>query len=274
MRGLGVIVSGSTSWWPPCNVVPFIATDINIHAQVVGYTEPAMTFQYGFSWTKAGGMILFGSNWPPNYANGVNNNGRIVGRNVLHDCGDPGHAKWWKIDADWEPGVDLGTLGPVSSDLDYGSVAKGINDLGQIVGWSTTSPVAAFPEELTSPMNAVLWTPGKTIQDLGTLPGDISSVASKINLFGQVIGSSGNAVIGGNGCPSSPPEPLESSGRPFIWTERTGMHDLNTLIPRNSGWVLNTAAEINVWGQIVGLGTRNGQPHGYLLTPLNPFQVF
>jgi len=50
------------------------------------------------------------------------------------------------------------------------------------------------------------------------------------------------------------------------------MQDLNTLIHSNSGWVLNTATDINVWGQIVGSGTLNGQPHGYLLTPKNPFQ--
>jgi probable HAF family extracellular repeat protein len=42
---------------------------------------------------------------------------------------------------------------------------------------------------------------------------------------------------------------------------------LNTLIRPNSGWVLNTATGINVWGQIVGSGMRNGQPHGFLLTP-------
>ncbi|MFZ0279277.1 MAG: hypothetical protein WA254_02780 [Candidatus Sulfotelmatobacter sp.] len=45
------------------------------------------------------------------------------------------------------------------------------------------------------------------------------------------------------------------------------MHDLNTLISASSGWVLNSATDINVWGQIVGEGTLNGAPHGFLLTP-------
>jgi hypothetical protein len=51
------------------------------------------------------------------------------------------------------------------------------------------------------------------------------------------------------------------------------MQDLNTLIRTNSGWVLTTATDINVWGQIVGNGTLNGEPHGFLLTPRDPFQT-
>jgi hypothetical protein len=45
------------------------------------------------------------------------------------------------------------------------------------------------------------------------------------------------------------------------------MQDLNTLIPV-SDWVLNSVSDINVWGQIVGSGTLNGETHGFLLTPL------
>ena len=106
------------------------------------------------------------------------------------------------------------------------------------------------------------------MRDLGTLPGDTSSAAVKINLFGQVIGSSGNSLYDQNLGANSP---FHVIGRPFIWTERSGMRDLNTLIPRNSGWVLQSATDINVWGQIVGSGTRNGQPHGFLLTPAESF---
>ena len=61
------------------------------------------------------------------------------------------------------------------------------------------------------------------------------------------------------------------TGRPFLWSQAKGMHDLNTLISSKSGWVLNTATDINVWGQIVGQGELNGQRHGYLLTPKNLF---
>jgi hypothetical protein len=45
------------------------------------------------------------------------------------------------------------------------------------------------------------------------------------------------------------------------------MLDLNSLIPANSGWVLQFANGINDQGQIVGEGTLNGQAEGFLLTP-------
>ena len=51
------------------------------------------------------------------------------------------------------------------------------------------------------------------------------------------------------------------------------MQDLNTLIPRNSGWILNSVSDINVWGQIVGTGTFKGNPRGFLLTPRDPFRL-
>ena len=63
-------------------------------------------------------------------------------------------------------------------------------------------------------------------------------------------------------------------GRPFIWTERSGMRDLNTLVRGNSKWVLQTATDINDWGQIVGTGTLKGKTHGFLLTPRQPLSRF
>src|SRR5262249_31468112 len=122
-----------------------------------------------------------------------------------------------------------------------------------------------------SPVHAILWTPNGGMKDIGTLPGDTSSAAVKVNLFGLVIGSSGNTEFASDFESKSP---FEVIGRPFICSASSGMRDLNTLIPQNSGWVLKTATDINVWGQIVGSGMRYGQPHGYLLTPVNPFKLF
>lgn len=96
------------------------------------------------------------------------------------------------------------------------------------------------------------------------MPGDTSSVALKVNLFGQIIGTSGNTVAQQDGVPGGT---IQVIGRPFIWSERGGMQDLNTLIRVSSGWVLNSVSGINLWGQIVGSGTLNGEPHGFLLTP-------
>jgi uncharacterized membrane protein len=164
--------------------------------------------------------------------------------------------------------------------LDYfSSSANGVNDSGQIVGWSTTSLVSddacwAFgPGDITGcPMHAVLWKASGEILDLGTLPGDLFSSASNINFFGQVIGTSGTTLVFQEAAGTARSglfgdSPTGVVGHPFIWSESSGMQDLNTLISASSGWALNSATGINIWGQIVGLGTLNGKTHGYLLTP-------
>ncbi len=236
--------------------------DINNSSQVVG-DIPNGPNEYALAllWTRVNGMTSFGSTWPPTFGNGINNSGRIVGQNSGEATDDSaitvfiGHATSWQNGA----ATDLGTLGGGPDVAGYGSAANGVNESGQVVGWSTTEPVSF----LGSPVHAVLWT-ANSISDLGTLPGDTSSAALKINPFGEVIGSSGNTLyfmsFGEN-------FPFEVIGRPFVWSERSGMQDLNTLIRGGSGWVLNSVSDINLWGQIVGSGTRNGQSHGFLLTP-------
>jgi probable HAF family extracellular repeat protein len=245
--------------------VPFDTTGINALGQVVGYNEETGSYQYGFLWTKAGGVSLVEGmgNWPPTFALAISNTGEIVGASSSFALYGVGHAISLKSGI----ATDLGTLGGGQDVVDYGSSASGVNDLGQIVGWSTTGPVSF---ELGSPVHAVLWTPSTGLRDLGTLSPDTSSAAAKINVFGQVVGTSGNALYFNLSIGQD--RPFEVIGRPFIWSERNGMRDLNTLIRGNSGWLLNSATDINVWGQIVGMGTLNGQPHGFLLTPRNPFK--
>jgi probable HAF family extracellular repeat protein len=101
---------------------------------------------------------------------------------------------------------------------------------------------------------AVLWTRTQGLRNLGTLPSGNSSSAAAIDDFGLVVGQSTTA--------STP-----DIGHAMLWSPRSGMWDLNDLIRANSGWVLNSATGINIWGQIVGSGTVNGQSHGFLLTP-------
>ena len=119
------------------------------------------------------------------------------------------------------------------------SSARAINNLGQVVGY------LAGPSTLYD-AHAFLWTKATGMQDLGTLPGIGLSTSLGINDLGQVVGNSGNFA--------------------FLWTKNEGMQNLNDLIPADSGWVLQTANSINLWGQITGLGTINGQTHAFLLT--------
>jgi hypothetical protein len=48
------------------------------------------------------------------------------------------------------------------------------------------------------------------------------------------------------------------------------MTDLNSLLPANSGWILSNATGINDSGQIVGVGTYNGQTQAFLLDTSAP----
>ena len=267
MKGLGTRALNDDFPWDfyPC-FIPEFATGNNSRGQVVGYTGAFATYQFAFLWSNRNGWSsLTPGGDPPDSANAVSNTGQVVGQVGRFESGFPGHATSWKDGAV----VDLGTLGGADPYYEYGSSANHVNDLGQIVGWSGSS-VGAF---YGGPFHAVLWTKAGSIRDLGTLPGDTLSTALRINFFGQVIGSSGNTAIYTlydafqNPCCS-----LGVAGRPFIWSQSIGMRDLNTLISASSGWVLSSATDINIWGQIVGSGRHNGQTRGFLLTPRTLFQ--
>jgi subtilisin-like proprotein convertase family protein len=130
--------------------------------------------------------------------------------------------------------VDLGALGADSNS----SWADGINDFGQIVGFSYIDGTTRHP---------CLWEKvggDWRITDLGALAGS-NSYAVSFNDFGQVVGHGTSA-----------------------WLYDGVMHDLNDLIPVGSGWYLRKAMAINDQGQIVGFGPNpTGAIHGFLLNP-------
>lgn len=118
--------------------------------------------------------------------------------------------------------TDIGTLG--------GSISQalGLNDLGQVVGSSTTSE---------GNTHAFLYSDGQ-ISDLGTL-GGTTSIAYAINNAGQIVGSSQTAP-GTNGA---------VFGTAFIYSGGQ-MHDLGVL-----GGNASVAYAINNQGQVVGQST-------------------
>ena len=68
--------------------------------------------------------------------------------------------------------IDLGHLGRTQT------VAKGVNNAGQVVGWSKDS---------AGRMQAFAWSNG-TMTGLGFLPGGTTSVANAINNVGDITG--------------------------------------------------------------------------------------
>ena len=111
--------------------------------------------------------------------------------------------------------TDLGTLGGTQS------FAYGINNSGQVVGYSDTS---------SGNQHAFLYS-GGVMQDLGTL-GGTSSGANGINNSGQVVGGS---------------FPSSGHGHAFLYSGGV-MQDLGTL----SGRAGSGANGINTSGQVVG----------------------
>jgi len=171
------------------------------------------------------------------------------------------------------------------------SEALAINNLGQIVGYSTTDYKHAF-----------LYSKGAVTQ-LGGLPGSNFSVASGINDSGEITGESGSSnttardvfsykngvmtdlgTLGGQVAEASG---INNNGDivgnsnlfftdsysnlvPFLYTNGTMTPLSNYNISGLSGYTLQTANAINNAGQIIGQALApGGQLHAYLLTPFS-----
>lgn len=248
--------------WPfECQTYMY-STGIALNGNIVGSNRDFDTYIDGFLWTPGSGFTGVGGGYQSR-VDAINNLGVMVGE-IGQPITNADHATLWKKGSPFSP-IDLGTFGGLSKYIC--SAATSINDQNQVVGWSGHNEVTC--SGLFTPndsMHAFLWTQANGMQDLGALPGDDSSMATKINIFGQVVGISGKSN-------SAEDEIWDEDGRrtlvgrPFVWSQRKGMRDLNDLIKKNSGWTLGTATDINIWGQVVGVGIFKGQPHGYLLTP-------
>jgi len=237
-----------------------VAWAINARGDVVGWSAgPAGT--RAFLYTTAGGMVALPGlpDKPRTLARDINDAGVIVGAANAGGT-DLGHAVLWS-DGSVQ---DLGTLG-----TGFYSEAWGVNNLGQVVGWSYTnggnglSGVHAFlyrpgegladltPESDTGSArdindagqvtgyktapggyyHAFRWKTG-TFVDLGVVPGFGFSFGFAINASGQVAGNSTSSS--GN------------SERLFRYTDATGLQNLGGVGEHNVAWGINAS------GQVVG----------------------
>jgi probable HAF family extracellular repeat protein len=130
---------------------------------------------------------------------------------------------------------DLGTLLGGRSSMGYA-----INRSGEVTGTSDIS---------VGDLHAFLYSRG-AMQDLGTLPGLVNSFGQGVNDAGDVVGYCVNLF----------------DQHAFLYKDRA-IHDLQSMIPEDSGWVLEKANAINNDGQITGIGVHNGATRAFLLTP-------
>ncbi len=120
--------------------------------------------------------------------------------------------------------------------------AFSINDKSEIVGTSESTDFTSFPYLLHDGVTTRLETPR-----------GMQASASAINNSSQIVGYG-----------------LElNSSRALTWMSGK-VADLNSLIPKGSGWILSKATAINDRGQIAGDGELFGKPCAFLLTPTAP----
>ena len=158
----------------------------------------------------------------------------------------------------------LGSLG-VAGTTGSTSVAFDINDLGQVVGWtSITNDWYPNHAMLVTPSNGVWKIPTNgpptsydpalhtnfLMRDLGTLDSPTNnSYAHSINDRSWIVGTSSTR---------------SGTNQAFLWHDGV-MSNLNDLIVADSGWVLTNATGINEFNEIVGNGLYNGQPRAFIL---------
>jgi probable HAF family extracellular repeat protein len=127
---------------------------------------------------------------------------------------------------------------------------RGMNNRGEVVGHLSEGP-GLFGM-------AFVYRSGKFVE-LGGLGGERSD-AFGINDRGQIVGSATIPRVEGQSYPLDLERAFLCDGRWVV--------DLNTLIPKDSGWVLHQATGINNRGQICGVGVIGGKTRGFLLTPI------
>lgn len=233
----------------PLELVPVLATDahdlshgsqlkaINAAGHLVGYFyENAFGSEYD---AAVSGAYLFDGALTPiaagpglnrSMALGINSHDQVVG--------------WVRIGVDqhaflWDRGTlrDLGTVSGAST------IATAINDSGVVTGWGATTP--------TSGVSQIFRWDGE-MHALGCPAGTIHCEALAINARGDVVGEALVSITDGE----------------VAFLHRDGVfHRLDDLVQDSAGWRLGIAVSVNDAGQIVGTGTLNGAPHGFLLTP-------
>ena len=195
--------------------------------------------------------------------------GVYADRFILNGINSDGYAVGYKYryGLSGSSAILINTNAPVNDASDvtylatpYGGRAADINNSNMIVG--TTGSNSSAGEYAT----AFLYDYNEnSVISLGTLPSNgpgsepgLTSSAYDINDLNQVVGTSW--LVTANTSLNDP-----STYHAFLW-ENGLMSDLNDLPQLPADWILTSATAINEYGDIVGVGLKNGVTHGFLLT--------
>jgi probable HAF family extracellular repeat protein len=238
-----------------------VASAVNNAGQVVGWAETnfhdptcntPQVLQFKATLWDPNGQIQalpqFGND-PDSAAVAINNYGQIVGISGICSNAIGGysaiHAVLWQNGRVFLMG-DIGGHGwntPVA-----------INDNGEVVGFANASG-DIVNGSLTIKFHAFLWTKGRGMVDLGTLPGDALSEATGINNEGEIVGTSYGAGF--------------THPRAFIY-EDGKMTPLNSLVAGPTTLSLVVTGDINDEGEITGeaVDSATGEAPAFLAVPL------
>ncbi len=208
-------------------------TAVNAGGQAAGLAQDQQGNWRAFRYDPTGGLTDLGTlGGLQSRANGLNDQFEVAGAADLAD-GSVRATLWTPL---------RGTF-TIFFNRSRVSEAYDVNNSGLVVGSGVVGrQTRAFLADTVQ----------RTFRPLAGRPRARVTVAHAINNAGQVVGWSG-----GVGAPQQ---------RALLWSGRRRV-DLNTRIPRRSGWVLWRALDINEEGQIVGEGRFNGRSRAFLLTP-------
>jgi len=211
-----------------------VAYGINKNGDATGfsYSTGGGCYLQTFLYTDGSGMTDIGLQpgfGGCNYGVSINDAGQIAFNGDHH----PGSGDYTAHR--YTPNVGAIDLGELPGDI--GSYAVRINASGQVVGGSVTDSTGLLGDPF-------LYSDNTGMVDLGNLGGG-RGTASGINVHSTVVGSART--------PTTPVGDIWNIGDAFVYADKTGIVNLNSII-LNHGWHLYNAAAINKKGVIVGYG--------------------
>lgn len=235
--------TGLQTLYTPASAYASHVSNINDAGHSVGRIESTFLVYSAVTWDSAGNASPLPATpiGPAIFGNDINNNGQML------VTGSDGTTR---RDYLWNGQTGYTVLVKAPGFKETGGVA--LNEAGRAVGFAAN--------DLSRPNgHASFWPEPGRVVDLGVLPDDTMSLASSINAFDVVVGTSSGTSLG-------------VADHAFLWSEGTGMVDLLSLLDPNDpllGRISNSSAhDINDAGQIVGSLFLDGVKKGFVMTPV------